>query len=100
LLLTPGFVTDAVGLLFVLPPTRRLIAGWLEGRVVPLPLRVVGERTFTGRSTRIDVDVMDVEVISVEREDPDEPGPGEPGPDAGPRDERDDGAARSGSTPG
>ena len=43
LLLTPGFVTDAVGLLFLLPPTRpvlkrgaaRLFAGWAARRVAP-----------------------------------------------------------------
>lgn len=97
LLLTPGFVTDVVGLLFVLPPTRRLIARHLEGRVVPVPLRVVGERTFSGRSTHVDVDVMDVEVISVEREAADERGP-EADPASG--DEPDDGPARNQSTPG
>lgn len=38
LLLTPGFVTDAVGLLLVLPPTRavvrRMLTGWFAGRLV------------------------------------------------------------------
>jgi UPF0716 protein FxsA len=71
LLVTPGFVTDATGLLLVLPPTRRIVATFLEGRVVPMPIRAVGTRVFPGRSTRIDAefDVMEVEVISVERED-------------------------------
>lgn len=69
LLVTPGFVTDGIGLLLVLPPTRRVAAGFLEGRVVPMPIRTVGTRVFPGRSTRVDADIMDVEVISVERED-------------------------------
>lgn len=35
LLLLPGFLTDGIGLLLVLPPTRRLLAAWLlrSGRV-------------------------------------------------------------------
>jgi UPF0716 protein FxsA len=44
LLLTPGFVTDVVGLLAVLPPTRAVLrkglVGWVAGRfVVPGPRR-------------------------------------------------------------
>jgi UPF0716 protein FxsA len=43
LLLTPGFLTDAVGIVFLLPPTRamvkagarRLFARWAERRFVP-----------------------------------------------------------------
>ena len=71
LLVTPGFVTDVVGLVLVLPPTRRAIARFLEGRVVPMPLRAVGNRAFPGRSAGdvSDGDVMEVEVISVEREE-------------------------------
>jgi UPF0716 protein FxsA len=33
LMLTPGFVTDAVGLLLVIPPTRALVARAVRGRV-------------------------------------------------------------------
>jgi UPF0716 protein FxsA len=80
LLVTPGFVTDAVGLLLVLPPTRRVVASFLEGRVVPAPIRTVGTRVFPGSSTRVDaeVDIMEVEVISVEREDLDDRGNEQP----------------------
>lgn len=43
LLLTPGFITDAVGLVFLIPPTRatfkgatrRLFARWAKQRVAP-----------------------------------------------------------------
>lgn len=34
LLVTPGFVTDAIGLLFTLPPTRKLIAKSLMAKMV------------------------------------------------------------------
>jgi len=39
LLLTPGFITDVVGLVFLFPPTRRLARGLLVGRGA---LKVVG----------------------------------------------------------
>lgn len=32
LMLTPGFVSDAVGALMILPPTRALLRGWLMRR--------------------------------------------------------------------
>ncbi|HVM34893.1 MAG TPA: FxsA family protein [Actinomycetota bacterium] len=68
LLLTPGFLTDAVGLLFLFPPTRaglkraarRLFARWARNRVAP-GLRIFhaavggaerGER-FDDRSYRV-----------------------------------------------
>lgn len=73
LLLTPGFATDAAGLLLMFPPTRVLVAGAVKrqlgarfsvstlGGVRPGP----GGRTSASRR-RTD-DVVDVEVISVER---------------------------------
>jgi UPF0716 protein FxsA len=33
LLITPGFVTDAVGFGLLFPPTRALVAGWMLSRV-------------------------------------------------------------------
>jgi UPF0716 protein FxsA len=55
LLLTPGFLTDGVGLVLLLPPTRaaiksasrRLLAGWAERRFVP-----GGTRIYTTGVTR------------------------------------------------
>lgn len=55
LLLTPGFLTDAVGLVLLLPPTRavvksasrRLLGRWAEQRFVP-----GGARVYTTGATR------------------------------------------------
>jgi UPF0716 protein FxsA len=44
LLLTPGFLTDVVGFLFLLAPTRRLVAGWLHRALTP-----AGFQPFVGR---------------------------------------------------
>ena len=50
LLLTPGFLTDAVGLFGLLPPTRRVLRGWLRRRferaVLEGRLRVVHGPAF------------------------------------------------------
>lgn len=76
LLLTPGFVTDAMGLAFVLPPTRALLARAIRSRVrrgavqvmglgpaaSPSPGRAQQHTTSTGQ-------VLDVEVVSIERLD-------------------------------
>jgi UPF0716 protein FxsA len=41
-MLTPGFVTDLFGLLFLLPPTRAVIRKMLVRRVAVGPVRTVG----------------------------------------------------------
>lgn len=85
LLLTPGFVTDAVGLLCVLPPSRAAIARTLRTKISPLPLRVVDlgaeQMTANRRAPRpapphAQGDTLDVEVVSVERDDPPTPSEG------------------------
>jgi len=43
-LLTPGFVTDAIGILLFIPPLRRLLGHWLLGRVL-----ASGQVRFSGR---------------------------------------------------
>lgn len=64
LLLTPGFITDVVGLLLVLPPTRALGNRLVRRRV---------RRAFGPRAGRpAPADVVDVEVVRVERAHPDE----------------------------
>lgn len=86
LLLTPGFVTDVMGLAFVLPPTRALLARLIRARVRQGAVRVVGVRgpgagPGAGPSTgahrprdrgtgSASGEVLDVEVVSIERERP------------------------------
>jgi UPF0716 protein FxsA len=65
LLLTPGFVTDAMGALLLLPVTRRLAARWISrhyaGRVVRF-VAVTGQVVSAGPRTRpADVDSTAVE---------------------------------------
>jgi UPF0716 protein FxsA len=62
LLLTPGFVTDLLGLALVFPPTRkgisRVIRAQARGRLLGAATRVGGRRSTT-----------DAEVIDVQRRD-------------------------------
>lgn len=90
LLLTPGFVTDVIGLAFVLPPTRRLLAAVIRTRVKAGAIQMVdlgggpggdgrqGPRGPSGpRRSGPSVDgagggeVLDVEVVSIERDEDD-----------------------------
>jgi UPF0716 protein FxsA len=57
LLLTPGFLTDFVGLLLLIPPTRtvlrRLAAGWLGRRLgLSTVIGAAGAATRAGRAAR------------------------------------------------
>lgn len=82
LLLTPGFLTDVVGFLCLLPPTRAVASRVLRSRATG---GIVGggagatSRGATGRrATRSPADgdggpeVLDVEVLEVRRDDPDD----------------------------
>ncbi|MFU8841760.1 MAG: FxsA family protein [Nitriliruptoraceae bacterium] len=101
LLLTPGFLTDVVGFLFLLAPTRRLVSARLRDRVAraatapgPGGARDAGRGAAAGttgpRPTRVrgadgEEVVLDVEVVEIRREtdgddDPDDP----PRPSLGP----------------
>lgn len=69
LLLTPGFATDAVGLLLMVPPVRALVASTLKRRLgarftVTTLGGTAGRRPSQAR--RRD-DVVDVEVVNIER---------------------------------
>jgi UPF0716 protein FxsA len=92
LLVTPGFVTDAVGLLAVIPPTRRLLSRLIRNRLTPAPLRFLrtgGPTSGAGRPGQgpprsrdrrgADGDVLDVEVVSVERDGPEDEAGGSSG---------------------
>jgi UPF0716 protein FxsA len=79
LLLTPGFVTDVVGFLLLLRPTRTVVARILRARLSPFPTATGGSRRRRDRpSTAARDDVLDVEVVEIRRDDPDE------GPDGPP----------------
>jgi UPF0716 protein FxsA len=90
LLLTPGFVTDVVGFLLLLAPTRTVISRLLRARLTPAPLQgAQAARRQAGRRQRKkprDADdrsgVLDVEVVEIRRDDPPSPGAPDPGADA------------------
>lgn len=73
LLLTPGFVTDAFGLLLIAPPTRALLSRMVRSRAqVGFLSRVGGRGAPRGRASpprRGLDDVVDVEVVDVRRND-------------------------------
>src|SRR6266496_2701144 len=62
LLLTPGFITDVFGLIFLLPPTRALVRGLLVRRAT---LRMMGSvprprsRDVDGTAVDVDPDSLD-----------------------------------------
>lgn len=97
LLLTPGFATDAVGLLLMVPPVRALVAGTLRrrlgarfvvGTIGGSPPQPGPGARLRSPSPRRD-DVVDVEVVSIERT----PGPPEAAARNGDIHNRDDGSA-------
>ena len=65
LLLTPGFLTDAVGLALVIPVTRMALRGLVRRRVTV----IAGGQAKAPRRSRAD-DVVDVEVVRIERDEP------------------------------
>lgn len=83
LLLTPGFVTDVVGLLCLLPPSRAVASRLIRARLGPGVVlgggrtgrgdsraRTTGRRS--GQAARAG-EVLDVEVVEIERERPPDP---------------------------
>jgi UPF0716 protein FxsA len=89
LLLTPGFLTDVVGFLFLLPPTRVVTARWLRRFVTVAGFRPFvmgsgaaraarGTRDRSGARTEGAADgppPPSIEVVSIERDLPDDAGP-------------------------
>jgi UPF0716 protein FxsA len=72
LLLTPGFVTDAVGLLLLLPPSRAVVSGLLRSRVrTSVGLDGFGfGSTRPPRARRRPEEDLEIDVIDVRRTDP------------------------------
>jgi UPF0716 protein FxsA len=82
LLLTPGFVTDLVGFLLLLPPTRAVVSRLLRARLTPVPVQAAQtarRRRRKGSGDRGEA-VLDVEVVEIRRDEPGEPAGG-PAPD-------------------
>lgn len=84
LLLAPGFVTDVIGLLLLLPPTRMLMARLIGARVAtggrardPATSRrrvgTSGAGSGTGSGQHDGAQVLDVEVVDVQRDEPPNP---------------------------
>lgn len=75
LLVLPGFLTDALGILLLIPPVRGLLLRQLGRRV-----HVASSDFGTGRhgTPRGRATVIDAEYVVVEDEDPDEPPPALP----------------------
>ncbi|MGI5448624.1 FxsA family membrane protein [Streptomyces sp. CA-243310] len=85
-LMLPGLISDAAGLLLLLPPVRALISRRatrsLERKMAAAPAGTFGDAFQQARIRRPDGKVVQGEVI---REDRPAPGPGQAGPDAGHR---------------
>ena len=65
LLAVPGFFTDAIGLVLLIPPVRRLAVAWLLGR-----LARSGARVHVAQPGNSDRTVIETEYKVVEREVP------------------------------
>ena len=73
LLLTPGFVTDGVGFLLLIPTTRAGLSRLIRARVTPGPVKMFGAAAGSRHRTSSQPgsarsDVLDVEVVEIERE--------------------------------
>jgi len=80
LLLTPGFVTDVLGLLLLVPPTRAIANRAIRSRVRgafglgAAPKKPAARSAGrNSRGSRSAADVLDVEVVKVERNKPPTP---------------------------
>jgi UPF0716 protein FxsA len=79
LLLTPGFVTDMVGFLLLIPPLRLLIAKqawkWLKGRAEVQVETVRARRESARQPTVIDGEAVEIDVRTPPEPPRDEPSP-------------------------
>lgn len=70
LLIVPGFVTDAIGLLLMIPSIRRLLRNFLKSRVT---VRGFGSYRGGFRRRRREEDVVDLEPEDFQRQGPRDP---------------------------
>ena len=71
LLLTPGFFTDGVGFLLLIPISRAGLSRLIRSRLTPRSVKFFGatqKRTSETGSTSSGRDVLDVEVLEIERD--------------------------------
>ena len=81
LLLTPGFFTDGVGFLLLIPITRSGLSRLIRSRLTPAPVKLFGNagKRAGGSEPSASRDVLDVEVLEVERDPRPDEGTGEDG---------------------
>ena len=90
LLLTPGFLTDAIGFTLLIPPARRtivsVIGAWLASRVTVVDMggAQYGQGPTRRGPTGSRDDVIDVEAIEIEVDTEDDDGSGKRGDPSSP----------------
>jgi UPF0716 protein FxsA len=67
LLLTPGFITDVFGLLFLVPPTRVLVRRLIIRRATLRMMRVATPPSRNGRARDVDGTAVDIEPDQLDR---------------------------------
>jgi UPF0716 protein FxsA len=67
LLLTPGFITDIFGLLFLIPPTRVLVRRLIVRRATLRVMRVATPPGSNGRPQDVDGTAVDIEPDQLDR---------------------------------
>ncbi|WP_028059258.1 FxsA family protein [Candidatus Solirubrobacter pratensis] len=67
LLLTPGFITDVFGLLFLIPPTRVLVRGLVVRRATLRVMAASPPRSRRDRADDVDGTAVDVEPDQLDR---------------------------------
>jgi len=73
MMLTPGFITDALGLLLLFPLTRPIIRRLFFKRIVNQPINPTGSgsgqsTTGFGRGSFVNMDSSDIEIVDLRRE--------------------------------
>jgi UPF0716 protein FxsA len=92
LLLTPGFLTDVVGLLLLFAPSRAAVSALLRGRLMAQAGGAAWRRAKRAGSGGPEDTGLGIEVVEVRRDDPDEL-PGGSGGGDGPTDPDDESGA-------